>query len=216
MNQCSLCCGSVQPFSKDRRRSYFQCETCSLVQVLPAQWLTQLDEKSEYDKHENSAEDLGYRRFLSRMLEPMLERLPFEAREDLLGLDFGSGPEPVLQSMFAEHGLQQEIFDIFYANQPTALQGCYDFITSTEVVEHLQKPGEELNHLWSLLRPGGLLGIMTKRVIDQSAFKSWHYKNDPTHICFFAESTFEYLAREWGAQLEIVSADVVILKKPKT
>ena len=31
--------------------------------------------------------------------------------------------------------------------------------TATEVVEHLRHPGKELDRLWSLLKPGGNLGI---------------------------------------------------------
>ncbi|GIS59730.1 MAG: hypothetical protein CM1200mP2_19550 [Planctomycetaceae bacterium] len=42
-------------------------------------------------------------------------------------------------------------------------------------------PGEELDRLWGCLSPGGVLGIMTKRVLDHEAFSRWHYKkrSDP-------------------------------------
>ena len=72
-----------------------------------------------------------------------------------------------------------------------ALNASYDFICATEVVEHLHRPGQDLERLWSLLRPGGWMGIMTKLVRDRASFDTWHYKNDPTHVCFFSE---EYLA----------------------
>ena len=89
----------------------------------------------------------------------------------------------------------------------------YDFICATEVVEHLHHPGAELAHLWSLLRPGGWLGIMTKLVRDRSAFKQWHYKNDPTHVCFFSEETRRWWARQHHASIEFVGADVILLQR---
>lgn len=82
------------------------------------------------------------------------------------------------------------------------------------MAEHLHQPGRQLAQLWQILRPGGYLGIMTKRVINHQAFTTWHYKNDPTHVTFFAEETFVWLAERWEAELEILGADVVILRKP--
>jgi len=215
MNICTLCGDCTEHYSQDKRRDYFECQSCSLVQVPKEQRLSLIEEKVEYDKHENNADDLGYRRFLFRMLDPMLEALTGRDKANLLGLDFGSGPEPVLQRMFFERGVKQHIYDIFYApdTSPLDVNSHYDFITTTEVVEHLHAPGFELERLWSLLTAGGVLGVMTKRVTSLEAFQQWHYKNDPTHVCFFSIATFEYLAQKWGAELSVISNDVVFLKK---
>ena len=91
------------------------------------------------------------------------------------------------------------------------LRGQYDFICATEVVEHLHHPGQELARLWALLGPGGWLGVMTKLVRDHAAFAGWHYKNDPTHVCFFSEMTWQWWARERGACLELLGADVILV-----
>lgn len=215
MIDCILCGERVEHYAQDKRRSYLECSRCALVQVPEEQRLSLDDEKGEYDKHENTSEDLGYRRFLSRMLEPMLEALSGRISSNLKGLDFGSGPEPVLQKMFKDKGLNQQIYDAFYATDlaPLDASESYDFITATEVVEHLYNPQLELDRLWSLLDPKGVLGIMTKRVTSNDAFQQWHYKNDPTHVCFFSIRTFEYLAEKWGAELKITSPDVVLFTK---
>jgi 2-polyprenyl-3-methyl-5-hydroxy-6-metoxy-1,4-benzoquinol methylase len=117
--------------------------------------------------------------------------------------------------MFAEAGHSMAIYDPFYADNPAVLAGCYDFITASEVVEHLRQPGEELERLFGLLKPGGILGIMTKLVLDRTAFSRWHYKRDPTHVCFFSRSTFAWLARCWQAEMELVDQDVILLSKSK-
>jgi len=166
-------------------------------------------EKAAYDLHENDPTDPGYRRFLSRLFLPMLERLPPSS----VGLDFGSGPGPTLSLMFAEAGHKMAIYDVFYAHETAVFSQTYNFITATEVVEHLHNPRMELDRLWSLLKPGGTLGIMTKQVIDRDAFAKWHYKNDPTHVCFFSRETFTWLAAQWQAELTFFHNDVIILCK---
>lgn len=177
--------------------------------MLPHQFLSDQDEKSIYDTHENSAEDLGYRRFLDRLFLPLSQCLLPQS----CGLDFGSGPGPTLSVMFEEAGHSMKLYDLFYAPDTRVLQQQYDFISASEVVEHLHHPRRELERLWSCLKPNGVLGIMTKRVIDQAAFSHWHYKSDLTHVCFFSIETFEWLANHWQAALTISGNDVVLLTK---
>lgn len=207
---CPLCLEAHGSLFHRDTRDFYRCTTCFLVFVPPSFFLSPEEEKAEYDKHQNSPRDLGYRRFLSRLLEPLAERLAPGSR----GLDFGSGPGPTLSVLFEEAGHHQRIYDPFYAPDPAPLSDRYDFITASEVVEHLHHPRRELDLLWSLLHPGGWLGIMTKRVLDQQAFARWHYKADPTHICFFSLETFRWLAELWGAELSVVGKDVVLLRKP--
>jgi len=105
------------------------------------------------------------------------------------------------------------IYDPYYAPDASVLSDHYDFITLSEVVEHLAEPCKVLDALWDTLNAGGWLGIMTKRVRDADAFKTWHYITDPTHICYFSDTTFHWLANRWSAKLVIVGNDVVLLQK---
>ena len=208
---CPLCStpGAVH-FHRDRRREYLRCMECFLVFVPPVYHLDKVQEKAEYDLHQNSPDDPGYRRFLSRLAGPLLDRVPAGAR----GLDFGCGPGPALAAMLMEAGCEVNLYDVFYRPETEVLNLSYQFITATEVVEHLHDPGAELARLWQMLEPGGFLGVMTKLVIDVAAFTAWHYKNDPTHICFFSDTTWEWWAGHAGARLERIGADVVLLQKP--
>jgi len=206
---CPLCrCKKGQDFFQDDR-DYFRCPACSLVFVPPRCFLTTAEEKAVYDCHENRPDDPGYRRFLSRLFDPMNERL----KPGSHGLDFGSGPGPTLSLMFEETGHTVNIYDPLYAPDPRVLDLQYDFITTSEVVEHLRQPQKELDHLWNCLKPRGWLGVMTKRVIDRKAFSTWHYKGDPTHVCFFSVATFQWLATQWRARLLVVDKDVVLFEK---
>ncbi len=210
ITHCPLCNFiDSEAFYRDRRRTYRRCLRCALVFVPPQFHLSAAAEKAEYDLHINKVEDPGYRRFLARLATPLLERVQAPAR----GLDFGCGPGPALAYMLRESGLEVRLFDVFYAPDSRALEDRYDFICATEVVEHLHEPGRELARLWSLLAPTGWLGVMTKLVRDRQAFAAWHYKNDPTHVCFFSVATWQWWAGEQGAELECLGADVILLRK---
>lgn len=211
-HNCPLCLTAGSALFHQDMRDYYRCENCSLVFVPAQYYLSTSEEKFIYDQHENSADDPGYRTFLERLFLPLSQRLDKHSN----GLDFGSGPGPTLSVMFEEIGHKMQVYDPFYAADHSVLKMEYDFITATEVVEHLHHPGKELDMLWSCLKHGGIIGIMTKRVIDQQAFSSWHYKNDPTHVCFFSIETFQWLAEQWGAGLEVINNDVVLLTKPTT
>ena len=209
---CPLCGTSgADDYHQDKRRRFYQCVNCVLVFVSPDQFLSPQAEKAEYDLHRNSPKDDGYRRFLSRTFQPVQALLAPASS----GLDFGCGPGPTISVMFTEAGHRMAVYDPFYADAPTVFDRTYDFITATEVVEHLHHPMRELDRLWRCLNPSGLLAIMTKRVIDRRAFATWHYKNDMTHVCFYAEATFDWLAEQWAARLDFVDKDVVIFTKPE-
>ncbi len=209
-HNCPLCREEGnEEFYQDQRRNYVLCYHCQLVFVPSEQYISEADEKSAYDHHQNSPTDPDYRRFLSRLFHPLQDRLG----PDSHGLDFGSGPGPTLSIMFEEIGHTVTIYDYFYAKSTVALQQTYDFITATEVVEHLHDPATILWQLWTLLKPGGYLGLMTKLVRDQEAFATWHYKNDLTHVCFFSRATFEWLADQWQADLRFFGNDVMLFHK---
>lgn len=151
MLTCPLCAATdARHFHRDARRDYYRCERCRLVFVPPPQRLAASAEKAVYDQHQNRPDDPGYRHFLSRLYSPLLARLPPGAR----GLDFGAGPGPTLSVMFEEAGHPMAIYDPFYAPDERALTAEYDFITATEVVEHLFAPGPELERLVALLPRG--------------------------------------------------------------
>ena len=68
---CPLCNASnPTAFHQDNRRDYLRCRTCQLIFVPPDQHLSPTAEKAEYDLHQNSPNDLGYRQFLSRLFIP--------------------------------------------------------------------------------------------------------------------------------------------------
>lgn len=207
---CPLCqTPGATPFHTDENRSYFQCSHCLLVFVPEQFWISPTEEKAVYDLHDNHADDPGYQQFLSRLSQPLTQRLMPLSK----GLDFGCGPGPALPAMLKALGHEVECFDPYYCNQKEVFNTRYDFICATEVAEHLKEPGKEFSRLFKILKPNGWMGFMTKLVIDKNAFKNWHYIRDNTHICFYSKTTFEYMAARFKARLEIIGSDVILLNK---
>lgn len=209
---CPLC-KSVQTklHYQDSARAYWRCTNCQLIFVPAEYHLSESEEQKIYDQHQNHPEDEGYRRFLNRLMAPLLAELKELAiAPPAQGLDFGSGPGPTLSVMLEEAGYHMAIYDHFYAHRPEVLLQHYDFICSTEVWEHLSQPGRVVEQLFSCLKPNGIIGIMTKR-IPSDDFGKWHYIKDPTHITFFADKTFEYLAKKYHCELRLLTNDVALL-----
>jgi len=211
MSKCPLC-SAYEPvsFHQDNRREYFCCSTCQLVFVPESFHLSEADEKAVYDLHQNSPNDSAYRKFLRRLFEPVAELL----RPGSRGLDFGCGPGPTLSVMFEEIGHTMSVYDPIFSPETAVLDDQYDFVTATEVVEHFRNPSDDLHRVWSCVKPGGVLGLMTKLVRDRDSFARWHYTHDPTHVSFFSRATFEWVASRWKADLSFVGQDVILLTTP--
>lgn len=196
-------------YHRDHKREYRQCTHCRLVFVPENYYLHPSAEQAEYDLHQNDLADAGYLKFLRRLADPLVSRLKPGAR----GLDFGCGPGPALQQWLIRQGFEVAVYDKFYARDGGVLLQHYDFICATEVVEHLRNPGLVLTALWQQLLPGGVLALMTKRVVSPAAFSRWHYKNDPTHIAFFSEDSFLWLAQQLQAECEFIGPDLVFFTR---
>ena len=212
---CVLCSSTETQFIlKDasrmqEARRYYECKNCRLIYVHPGDRLEREEELERYERHENDPNDPRYRKFLSKLFKPMAERIP----ENSYGLDFGSGPGPTLNLMFEEAGHRMKVYDSFYDPDVSVFDEQFDFITTSETAEHLFDPLSEFDRLWSCLKSGGFLGVMTSRAPETENFKEWHYKNDDTHVIFFREETFQWIAERWSADLEVIDNSVVIFKK---
>ncbi len=210
MIRCPLCGeADCRPFHRDAVRPYLRCGCCALVFVPASHHVDRAAERARYDHHRNNPDDAGYVAFLSRLAAPLVRLLPPGAA----GLDFGCGPAPVLADMLSSGGRPTAVYDPIYFPDESVWLSRYDFVTATEVFEHLRDPAVELRRLLGILRPHGLLAIMTGFVPeDPRALADWHYLRDATHVAFYSEATFTFIAERWRASIALMERDVVILR----
>ena len=207
---CSVC-GSPQtrPFLEIDAQRYVRCDLCAATLLHPDCFLSASDERAHYDTHENDPTDSRYRTFLSRLADPLLARLPSAQN----GLDYGCGPGPALAQMLREAGHTMATYDPFYDRNAHALSTTYDFITCTETVEHFHRPNQEFRRFDGLLRPGGVVAIMTMFQTDDDRFAAWYYRKDPTHVVFYRTQTMQVIAREFGWSCEFPAPNVTFFVK---
>lgn len=120
----------------------------------------------------------------------------------------------MLAKILREAGMGVVLYDPFYYPAQSALDHQYDFITCTEVVEHLHQPAGVFRQLNGLLKPGGWLGVMTCFQTCDDRFDNWHYRRDPTHVVFYREATLSLIAKRLGWTMSVPRKDVAIFQKP--
>jgi len=211
MIPCPVCRATgTRAFASVDGRDYLRCETCGATFLQPDQRPTAAEEIAHYTHHRNAVGDPGYRRFLARLADPLLAELPTGSR----GLDYGCGPGPALAAMLEEKGHNVALYDPIFEPNQHVLEETYDFITCSEVVEHLHAPADEFDRIGRLLRPGGWLAVMTSFQTDDARFARWHYRRDPTHVVFYREETLRLIAERRGWSCRIPAKDVALMRTP--
>ena len=198
-------------FYQGPQRDYLRCQHCGLIFVPEDELLSPKAEKARYDLHENDAANRGYRKFLQQLTQPLIAHMGPPPQH---GLDFGSGPGPVLAQMLKTRGYTLSLYDPFYAPDQKVLDRTYDFVTCTEVMEHFYQPAKEWEWLLNCLKPGGWLGIMTKLIDDLSIFPDMHYITDDTHVSFFSRQTFKFLTKRDGLDIKFFGDNTILIHKP--
>jgi hypothetical protein len=166
--------------------------------VPPAHWMTPAEEIERYQLHSNRIDDVGYVRFLM----PVIDALRRHGASGRV-LDYGAGPSPVLLELLTREGFDAHGYDPNFACRypsggVTLAGGSFDAVVSTEVFEHFREPAREMDRIQLLVKPGGLLVVMTAFATNNVSMGDWHYANDATHIVFYSKETLQYIARRWG------------------
>lgn len=208
---CPLCrSDNTRDFVTAGGVDYLRCDHCHFTWMHPDFLPTVEEEKAQYDLHDNRVDSQPYRTFLARVADPLQAVLKPGAR----GLDFGCGQGPALAAMMDEAGFPTEVYDPIYFPDQAPLNAHYDFITCTEVVEHLHDPRPVFEQLDAMLAPEGILAVMTRWLTEDESFADWRYRRDPTHVCFYRIETLEWLAGHFGWRVEFPARNVSFFRKP--
>ena len=198
-------------FTRAGKRPFYRCPTCGLSFV-PAAWhVTAEAERARYCLHRNSPEDVGYVRFLSVAIEALVRHVPRAGAPSVL--DYGCGPGPVLAGLLRERGYRVTGYDPFFA--PDRSGGIvFDAVVCTEAIEHFRTPAADLERLTDVVRPGGIVVVMTALTDGVADLARWHYALDCTHIALYALRTFEWLGAHWPLSvIETNGRNLVVLRR---
>lgn len=209
MVQCRLCLADVRtPYFSGGKREFFQCQTCGLVQVNPTQIVSAEVEEARYRTHNNSLEDARYLTYLA----PLVELVSKYTATEAVGLDFGCGAVTGLEFLLGQQGRKMDSYDLFFRPQQDMLKNRYDYLVCSETVEHFRTPRSEFELFAKLIKPGGKLFLQTSFFPGVDAFSNWHYQRDFTHISFYSEQTFQWVATEHRWQILFLRDPFVIFQ----
>ena len=207
---CPLC-GARGPFEAVvdvRKRQHRICDRCKLIFVGDRFLSSPEEERARYAKHQNGLWDAGYVAFLRQVLEPALPHLNSQMR----GLDYGCGHHPTLCLLLKELGLRCENYDVFFF--PECPVGPFDFLFASEVVEHFHRPAVDWGRMAELLKPGGILTVMTAPWTTREEFATWGYASDGTHVAFYHPETMDWICGAFGLErVESRPPRVSVLRK---
>jgi hypothetical protein len=207
---CPLCHSpAVKVAFSQGKRNFLECSNCDLLYCEPNSVLSVEEERQRYLAHTNEATDLGYVAHLNKLILPLLALLSPNSR----GVDYGCGHTPVLSTLLAEAGHQVTNFDPFFGFSIPAEPHQFDFIACTEAIEHFIEPRSELLRMHALLKPRGLLAIMTGLRDGERRGADWWYLRDITHRRFYSTQTFDYVAKWLLLETATLNGDVVIFRK---
>lgn len=206
---CTLCGVETHPFFQIRERDYFDCPNCRAVIMDPDCYVSREDEIYRYTTHDNDVEDPRYQNFVS----PLVKEVRNDFKPGSSGLDYGSGTGPVAAKLLRDDGYQVTTYDPFFEPNPEAFQNSYDFIISSEVIEHFHYPAKEFRLLKALLQTGGFLYCMTLLYSDDIDFRQWHYMNDETHVIFYRKETAEWISSAFGFSAMRLEERIMVFQK---
>ena len=196
-------------FKNIKQKRYWKCSYCEAIFLDKEFYLSSNDEYKHYLTHNNDVNDPRYKKFLSNLMLPLIERMKLNSK----GLDYGCGPGPALSLMLREKGYQMFNYDPFFHPKKSNLLKKYDFISCSETVEHFHNPFYEFTRFNELLNDGGIIGIMTNFHSKENIFENWYYIKDPTHVVFYSKNTFLIIAKMFKWDCEFLNNNLVFFKK---
>ncbi len=207
--KCKICNSNTTIISHPKFGNYLYCSNCEFISKNNLERLNKEEEKQRYSHHHNSIEDKSYVDYFCKYLNEAV--IPYVG-EGKKGLDFGSGPSPVLAELLElEFKFKMDIYDYYFSPEKIYNGRKYDLVTSTEVVEHLDDPLEYFDLFSKLLKPKGVLAIMTHfHRNDKTHFLEWPYIRDRSHISFYTPKTMEYIANKVGLKVIYTNNDKYI------
>lgn len=137
-----------------------------------------------------------------------LERIGGLVKPGQKVLNWGSGPAAMLGRRAEEKfGIRFDNFDLYVPPNIGVFTkyeqlGSYDLIFSTDVLEHLLKPVEEMKRMKEYLNKGG-------RIVHHTPCYRYCYAYTKLHVCFFVGRSVNVLAKRTGTKAKFLNRETV-------
>ena len=186
--------------NKKGTKHFFRCTKCDFCFLDRTQLLDFHGEKERYLFHRNSEDNLGYMNWLGAIVDEAMTVIELKGKTIL---DYGCGHTPILPKILRNKEYQIntiDYYDLFFYPKLDVTKK-YSCIFSIEVFEHFRDVYKEIEQVFSYLEHGGYFVLSTGFLPTEDKFASWWYIQDATHISFYSEQTFEWLADKFSLKL---------------
>lgn len=229
MKPCPLCASrEAQLFFTKNHHDVLRCSSCNFAYVNAAPQAQDL--KQLYDKtyFYGDPGKFGYHDYLAEkqnrvsQFKTKIQYLQTQFPSGGLVLDVGCADGSFLELFpcsWTTEGV--ELSEAIWETIPQPLQSrvyqgffedfvssaFYDAITLWDVVDHVADPKQTLQKAFSILKPGGLLGMVTGDL--SSAFarlmgKHWYLYIPPVHLSYFSRHSIEKIFSDIGFEKPLI------------
>lgn len=195
MEKCVVCDNELNYITINKIDCSY-CSRCELFKKINV--LSDMEEKARYDKH---VVDSDYFFYMKKIYENFKDYL-----KDGNILDFGSGKAKAIESISDRMVIS---YDKYYLKNEYK-NNKYDNIVLIEVIEHISDFYSTLCVLIKLLNTGGRIIINTN--LHNNQFDKWWYFRDITHVVFFSETTFKYIASKLKLKIITIRGNLIVLE----
>lgn len=231
---CPLCHEIKQNFLLEKEgTSYFKCPRCGLVYTAPAPSSSELQQIAEdwaihHHAGKNKLKWEGNRRLQQIIYAPRIKRFQ-QYRQTGRILDVGCSTGDFLEyvkdfgwniygcelsqhsSEFARNRLNCDVRCGEFEKSEFE-NSFFDIVTMWDVIEHVIDPQAIVNEAIRVLRPGGLLALITPNydsLTRRILFDKWEALIPPRHLCVFTEKTIRKLITDCGGRVvSVLSPDI--------
>lgn len=213
---CRVCKSPAPLFYQDTR-TFHKCPNCWLI------FTNDFPDKTLEENHYKSQWQTTEPEFWKNQTTALISYIQaYFSPKNIL--DFGAGSGEMARELRSQ-GYQvtalEPMRDGYLKDQQ--YPQLFDVVIAVEVIEHLPNPWEELEQIEKVLEPEGIMvfstGLTNPFIEAPDAvehFKTWWYKDDPTHLSFFCNHTLGVMAELRDYTIDIFGDKVFVVRTGET
>ncbi|MGY4771068.1 class I SAM-dependent methyltransferase [Kribbella sp. CWNU-51] len=234
MATCILCAetGAFRPRGEKDGYGIEECPSCGLVQLVPTPTADVLRALYEGDSYFEGGAGTGYseyedqeQEYLATFREDVRRIREFVPSGRILevGCGYGYFLQCALDAGFDAYGIDLSpaavkwaatrhpgrVFCGLLEEVPEIQDQKYDVIFGSHLIEHLTEPSEFLREAGRLLRPGGLVVMVTpniKSLLARASGSRWVSFKIPEHVSYYDPATITTLLNRSGYTVRAVDS----------
>lgn len=211
---CPICSNVSDFYVKKNEYNLNKCTKCGFIFVDPRPSMDELNHfysTCYFDSHLNARRMLADKDAAQQRIVHINKLFTGESHIKRVLLDVGSG-NSVFVSVACECGYNSSIVELNESMRESSINAIskwsclgevnssFDVVTAWEYLEHVIDPYEELQLMYSLLKPGGVLAISmpNKESLSQTSFAGWDQCKPPEHINYFDSQSLYMVLQKIG------------------